>query len=91
MHDDRHPISPAKFKALLEKAGRIFVCSWAVGVVRDDQTGKSRPVVIFDDESGGTFTHAFSFDSMDAVADFLNRLSVSANVALKKNVVGGAG
>ncbi len=79
------PLPTDKFKAIMEKAGTIYECSWAVGTVMDDSTGRARPVVVFHDEDGGRFAHAFSFGSIDMLRDFCDRLFAAGLMAAQRN------
>ena len=74
-----------QFKVLLERCGQIYNCSWAIGVVRHDMTGKSRPVLVFHDETNKAFAHAFSFASADELQELVNRLIEAGRAALEKN------
>lgn len=88
MHESQ-PVSDEKFRGLVKKAGKITICSWCIGVGRDDDSGRARPIVVFADESGGTFVHAFSFGSPDEVLEFCNRLAAASNITVQKNRNGG--
>ncbi len=80
------PMRGDEFKFLLERSKEVFECSWAVGVVRDESVGRSRPVLIFYDSSGGKFSHAFSFPAGSSINELCERLLKADQVSRENNL-----